>query len=833
MNKLKFIFIMFIVIIFLVIIGLRQWLFVDLPHPDQLYQYTSAPSTNIYDRHGMLLYQISHPHQGYHTPLSIEVIPSNCILATIATEDNTFYQNAGFDTWAMMRALVTNLWHGEIVSGASTITQQLSRNLMFTSEERSEVSFSRKLREIILAWRLTQTYSKDEILTLYLNETYYGNFAHGLEAASTIYFGKETAELDLAECALLAGLPQSPIYYNPLENLATAQTRQHVVLDLMVEHGAVSIEEATLAKEENLRFAAIPFPIEAPHFVMHVRSELEERFGREAIYTEGLQVHTTLDLNMHNVTQQIVQRQLAKLNDPLHGIDHNIRNAGVVILKPQTGEIFTMLGSPDYFNRAIDGNLNTTVALRQPGSAIKPIAYATAFDLNFARKYGYKPLTPATMMMDVRQSYVTKEGDAYVPENYDRLWHGPVLLRHALASSFNLIAVKVLNHVGIEAMTHTARQMGITTFDNTDDIGLSLTLGGEEVKLLELSFAYALFVNGGHQIEPHTILKITNANGDVLYQYQPKLGKQVLDETTAYLITDILSDNFARASAFGENSPLRLKRPSAAKTGTTTNFRDNWTIGYTPDFVTGVWIGNTDNEPMKHVTGISGAAPIWHAVMTAIHKNLPVQSFIQPNRIITKRVCAVNGLLPSEGCQRTIEEKFIAGTQPTKVDTWHQRFSLDSRNGLLATELCSSEYVVKRWFIMYPVEAEAWMQSNNIRSAPNSYSPLCPSNSDNVEQVNHIRPIHTTKPIRFTSPDEGTVYQISPNIPIDSQKIPIAIQITPHVKPESVQVFVNGTMLMQDTQTMWQLTTGHYRFEAVGIKLDGVQVRTVVEIEVH
>ncbi|RME42986.1 MAG: PBP1A family penicillin-binding protein, partial [Caldilineae bacterium] len=702
-------------------------LLVDLPHPDQLYRRTAAPSTNIYDRHGVLLYRITDPHQGYHTPLALDDIPPACREATIATEDASFFTNPGFDTRAMLRALWSNVRRRRIVSGASTITQQLARNLLLSPAERTEISLKRKLREIILAWRITRAYSKEEILTLYLNETYYGNLAFGLEAAANTYFGKHAAELDLAECALLAGLPQSPSRYNPLEDLDAARARQADVLRLMVEHGFLSPQEAEQARREKLQFAAVPFPIEAPHFVMYVRGQLERRFGLEALYTQGLQVYTTLDLDIQRAAQRAVQYRLDELAQPEGSLPpRNVRNAAVVVLTPRTGEVRAMVGSPNYFDPRIDGNVNAAVALRQPGSSIKPITYAAAFDPALARRYGYAPLTPATMMMDVRTAFVTREGRPYVPQNYDHRWRGPVLLRQALASSYNLVAVKVLNHIGLEAMTALARQLGITTFDDADRFGLALTLGGGEVRLLELTAAYAAFASEGRRVEPVTILRVTDAEGRLLYRRQFEPGRAVLDPRTAFLITDILSDNLARAGAFGTGSPLRLTRPAAAKTGTTTDFRDNWTIGYTPDFVTGVWTGNADNEPMRHVSGITGAAPIWHDVMEAIHRGRPARSFPRPDGLVQVTVCAVNGLLPSAGCARTLDEWFIAGTEPTQVDDWHVRLTIDRRNGLLAGPDCPPAYTLVRWFVRYPVEAEPWMARNHIQPPPDAYSPLCP-----------------------------------------------------------------------------------------------------------
>lgn len=872
-------------------VALARWLLVDLPDPNQLYQRAASPSTKIYDRHGTLLYEIADPHQGLHTPLTLADIPIACRQATIATEDASFYRNPGVDTRAIIRALYLNLQGGEIVSGGSTITQQVARNLLLSPEERTELSLTRKLREAILAWRIARRYSKSEILTLYLNESYYGNLAYGLEAASRTYFGKSAAELDLAECALLAGLPQSPANYNPLQNPEAARARQAVVLGLMVKQGYVSEEQAALARQENLRFASVPFPIKAPHFVMYVYGQLEKQFGLEAIYTRGLEVHTTLDLSVQNLAQRSTRYRLEQLakrteNDP----PRNVRNAAVVVLDPATGEVLAMLGSPDYFDPQIDGAVNAAVATRQPGSSIKPITYAAAFDPDLAAQYGYAPLTPASMMLDVRTAFVTREGEPYVPQNYDRRWRGPVLLRQALASSFNLVAVKVLDYVGLEAMTDLARSMGITTLDDADRFGLALTLGGGEVRLLELTGAYASFASGGRRVEPITILQVTDAEGNVLLQRNPapRSGEQVLDPRTAYLITDILSDNYARALAFGEGSALRLSggRPAAAKTGTTTDFRDNWTVGYTPEFVVGVWAGNADNEPMRHVSGITGAAPIWHDVMEALHQTRPVRQFVRPPGLVDVEVCAGSGLLSLERpepagadavgksasletgllnvsdrpgrsrperpesalvqdallpCTHTLIETFIAGTEPADYDRSNVRVALDRRNGLRAGVTCAPEFVVFRRFVNYPAEAQAWAEKQGIEPPPRAYSPLCPE-AEGEEGATPAEwdsgPSPPSGPnargLIFTAPDQGTTYRLVPSIPAEKQKIEVAVRPAEGVVWREISLLVDGQLLAKGPRAYWQMTPGRHTFEAVGIDLAGQVIRggpLTIEVE--
>jgi 1A family penicillin-binding protein len=829
-------------------VGVIRWLMVDLPSPDRLYERTAAPSTRIYDRRGRLLYEILDPHGGAHAPISLSDIPPACAEATVATEDATFYRNPGVDLWAIVRALWINLQGGEILSGGSTITQQLARNLLLSPEERVEVSLERKLRETILAWRLARTYSKDEILTLYLNETYYGNLAYGIEAAARTYFAKSAAELDLAECALLAGLPQSPATYNPLENPDAARARQGVVLGLMVKRGHISQPEADLALQEKLSFASVSFPIEAPHFVMYVRGQLEKEFGLEAIYTQGLQVHTTLDLDAQNAAHRIVRYRLEQLANPIADQPpRNVRNAAVVVMDPYTGQVLAMVGSPDYFDPRIDGAVNGAVAARQPGSSIKPITYAAAFDPT-----RHAPLTAATMVVDVRTAYVTREGDPYVPRNYDWQWRGPVLLRQALASSYNLVAVKVLDSIGVEQMAALARVMGITTFDDADRLGLALTLGGGEVRLLELTAAYGAFANGGYRVEPVTITRVEDSQGRTLKVWEAAPGERVLDERVTYLITDILSDNLARAPTFGEGSALRLSRPAAVKTGTTTDWRDNWTVGYTPELVVGVWTGNADNEPMHNVSGVVGAAPIWHDVMETLLRGQPAREFTEPPGMARVEVCADSGLLPQTGsreqgtdrqpapCPRTITELFIEGTEPTRLDDWHWLYTLDMRNGLLAGPDCPPQFTVQERYTLYPAEAQDWVRGQNIPQPPEMYSPLCPDQAvgSRTQETRDVSSTLNSWPLILTSPDQGSRYRLSPELPAAAQQVVVAARPTDGVSLRQVTLLVDGYPLAALTrppyQAWWPMAVGTHVFTAVGIDAAGNEIegnRVTVEVE--
>lgn len=802
-------FLLLISVITLLVAGgvLYAWLIVGLPSFHDLHSQAIAPTTKIYDRYGRLLYEIIDPHAGKHTPLPLDEIPLCLRQATIATEDANFYTNPGVDFRAILRALVINLRGGEVISGGSTITQQLARNLLLSPEERVQRTLTRKLRESILAWRLARAYSKDEILALYLNETYYGNVAYGVEAAAQAYFGKSAGELDLAECALLAGLPQSPATYNPLENPQAARKRQAVVLELMVKNGYISQEEARLAEEEQLHFAAVPFPICAPHFVMYVWGLLEKRFGLEELYRGGLEVHTTLDLDMQETAQSIARRRLAILADrPRRDLpDPNLHNAALVALDPETGEILALLGSPDYFEPEIDGAVNCALAPRQPGSSIKPITYAAAF----ARDY-----TPATMILDVRTAFTTKEGEPYVPLNYDLTFHGPVLAREALASSYNLPAVKVLDDVGLDNVTALARSLGITTFDDSERFGLALTLGGGEVRLLELTAAYAAFASGGHKVETAAILRIEDSQGRILYERRPRWGERVLDERIAYLITDILSDDQARMSAFGEGSVLKLSRPAAVKTGTTTDWRDNWTIGYTPDFVVGVWAGNADNSPMRHVSGVTGAAPIWHDFMEEVLEARPVEEFVEPAGLARVEVCALSGQLPNPYCPHRRTELFMAGTEPKETCQMHRLFQLDAATGQLASSDTPPERIVERVYTVLPAEAVEWGRERELGMG----NWLLETGSWKLEIRGQLSA--SSFQLIITSPHEGSVYRLDPALPREDQRIEIAARASDGVSVDRVTIYVDEEPLASFTappyRVMWPLAPGEHTITAVG-----------------
>ncbi len=765
--------------------------------PERLLAAAPRPATQILDRHGRVLYEILDPNAGRYRRVPLDEIPLHLRQATIATEDATFYSNPGVDIWAIARAAYINIRGGEVLAGGSTITQQVARTLLMSPEERSRRTLWRKLKESFLAYRLARHLTKDQVLELYLNNVYYGNLAYGVEAAAHTYFGKPARELDLAECALLAGLPQSPSAYNPLANPEAAKERQRVVLGLMAKQGYITEAQAAEAAAETLHFAASPFPIAAPHFVMYVRERLAAMLPEETLRSGGLRVYTTLDLDAQRAAEDAVRRHLQKLAERKAGEpDHNVRNAAVVALDPRTGDILVMVGSPDYFNAEIDGAVNAALALRQPGSAIKPITYAAAFTRDYS---------PATMLVDTREAFTTREGDPYVPLNYDLRFHGPVLLRQALACSYNLIAVKVLQHIGIDALIDTARALGITSLDDSERWGLALTLGGGEVSLLELTQAYAAFANGGQVVSPRAILRVEDAQGRVIASWEPAAPRQGVSSQVAFLITDVLSDNTARAPAFGEDSPLRLSRPAAAKTGTTTDWRDNWTVGYTPNLAVGVWVGNADNSPMRDVSGITGAAPIWHDVMEALLRDLPVATFAPPDGLVRVEICADSGLLPNPDCPHRRLEWFIRGKEPTKVCDWHRAVEIDRLSGLVAGPNCPPEFVERRVFTFWPPEALDWARAEGLPMPPSAACPLHPGAAVDVPQAQGLALI---------SPDPGGVYRLSRTLPLGVQALEISARPVGGAGLAEVTFYLDGNVVGRVSEppyrVMWPMEPGEH-----------------------
>ncbi len=799
-----------ILVLSLTAIGMGVWLFHDLPPIDRLYAGLALPSTRIYDRHGRLLYEIlaDSTTSGRASAVPLSHIPEHCQRAAIATEDANFYTHPGVDPVGVVRALWINLTGGDVFAGGSTITQQVARMLLLDPEQRADRSVRRKLREMILALQLETAYSKDDVLALYFNQAYYGNLAYGIDAAARAYFSKDAASLSLAECAMLVGLVQAPARYDPLTQPEAAQARQRVVLGLMVNSGMLTAEEAEIARNEPLNYAAAPFPIEAPHFVMAVITQLQRSYP-EQLARDGLEVMTTVDLDWTRAAQRIVQRQLALLNQRSDKPPANAENAALVAIDPRTGEVRALLGSPDYFNTAIDGAVNAAFALRQPGSALKPITYAAA--MNPARP---NPYTPATLFLDVATPFVTRRLESYTPSNYALVEHGPVLLREALASSFNIPAVVALDDIGISTMLGLAVDLGLGTLANRDDLDLAVTLGGGEVRLFDLVGAYGVFANAGCRVEPVFITRVTTADGTLLSQWQPPppcsvSGRgQIVDPRVAWLVSDMLSDDEARLRSFGRFSALAIGRPAAVKTGTTTDFRDNWVVGYTPELAVGVWVGNADNTPMVEVTGVSGAAPIWNSFMRTALRGVPESQFVMPSGITRRTICALSGKLATPACPRQRLEWFIEGTEPGEFDDFYQVFEIDRETGLLATDNTPDDRRVARTYAVLPQEARDWGIRHGFPPPPSAARVV---NTDLRDGV------------RALAPDPYTVFEVTPLIPRDAQRIRLTAAAPPGVT--RVVWLLNDTPIGEADAapwtTWWALEEGRHTLIARAEYADG------------
>ncbi|HEX6384719.1 MAG TPA: transglycosylase domain-containing protein, partial [Anaerolineae bacterium] len=622
----------------------------------------------FYDRNGTLLFEMKTTEK--RRWLAYSEIPENAINAVVAVEDGTFWTNYGFDPAAIGAALLSNYRNQQgRPLGASTITQQLVRHIAFSYQERVAVSYERKIREVFLAFIMTQQRSKEEIVQMYLNEIYFGNLAYGIEAAAQTYFGKPAANLTLAEAAFLAGLPQSPLDWDPYTNFEGAKARQELVLDLMQKDGYIDYVEAQVARGVSLRLTPrIPVEeevadvvLQAPHFVLYVQHELEQRYGPDALVRGGWQVTTSLDLDIHNLAEQAAREQVAA-----RAAAHDVSNASVVVLKPFTGEILAMVGSLNYFDESIDGQVNVALQPRQPGSSIKPITYAAALERGWST---------ADVLWDVPIEVDLGNGEKMVPTNYDGRYHGPLLLRDALANSYNIPPIQLIRDIGVPQFIATARKMGIESLREPPGYyGLALTLGGGEVPLLEMTHAFATLANMGRRPRLTSVLQISDSRGNVIYDAQAERvpPANALDPRIAYIVTDILDDDKARVPAFGARSVLELSFPAAVKTGTTNDFRDNWAIGYTPSVVVGVWMGNSDGHPMRDSSGLRGAAPIWRRIIEGIYADpemtanlmvagLPAAThFTQPSGIEARMVCLPQGTGGS-ACTATRTDLFLAG----------------------------------------------------------------------------------------------------------------------------------------------------------------------------
>jgi penicillin-binding protein 1C len=681
--------------LFLILLLYTYW---DLPNPKNLVSHPAAASTKLLDRHGKLIYEIYSSER--RTPIYLSTLPKYVWQATLAAEDKDFYKHSGFDLRSMIRALFNTFFKGQF-QGGSTITQQLVKKALLNDDR----TIRRKIREFTLSAEVEVLYSKDQILEMYLNQVPYGGTAYGLEAASQTYFGKSAKNLTLGEAALLAGLPQAPSYYSPLgSHPELAKTRQKYVLDQMLEDKFISQDQHASASAQILQYSAPP-SMSAPHFSLWVKDLLIKKYGADKVELGGLTVTTTLDLDLQKFAQATMASETAKLKK------EHVGNGAALVTRPATGEILAMVGSRDYFDQEHDGNVNVVLAHRQPGSSIKPVNYALALEHHL--------ITASTVLADKPTCFTQANQEPYCPENYDVQFHGPTQTRFALGNSFNIPAVKALVLNGLNNFIASSSAFGISTWEDPTHYGPSLTLGGGEVTMLDLSTAYGVFSNSGRRVDLNPVLVVQDRTGKIIdgvkskeetpdkiktsspYSYFNLDSKfytlntppdvRVISPGTAYLISHILYDNGARSATFGSSSYLNISgHPEVSvKTGTTNDKRDNWTVGFNPEIVTAVWVGNNDNSPMSAIaSGVTGASPIWNKIMTRTLKNMPQIWPHQPSDIQGTLVCSISGLRapenPPPDCQPRFEY-FLTGTQPPFDSGTRRDVQIYSPTNTLAT----------------------------------------------------------------------------------------------------------------------------------------------------
>jgi len=782
------------------------YLYLTLPNPGDLAKRKVIESTKIYDRTGeVVLYEIF--NQEKRTIIPWEEIPESVKKTTLAAEDKNFYErHLAVDLKGLARAILHNIIHPQDLQGASTIAQQLARNAFLTREK----NIIRKIKELILAIRIESTYTKDQILDLYLNQVPYGSSAYGIEAASELYFNKPAKDLTWAEAAYLAALLKSPSTLSPYgSHIDKLKDRQQWILNRLVELNWVDKEIIEKAKNEKVIFAPPSFGLKAPHFAMYIKEQLAEQFGEE-IDSLGLKVITTLDMRLQTIAEEAVKK-----NADLNIKRVNAKNMAFLAQDPQTGQILAMVGSRDYFDIENEGNFNVTLATRQPGSSFKPFAYITAF------RKGYNP---NTVVYDLETNFSNDPNNPYIPPNYDKKFRGPVTFRQALAQSLNVPSVKVLYLAGLKDTIKTAQDFGITTLNQPPEYyGLPLVLGGGGVRLIDMVQGYSVFSQEGILHPQVNILKIIDSKGNILYQYEPK-EQRVIEPEYTQIINDILSDNEARAPAFGYNSPLVIPGYQVAvKTGSSNDYRDAWTIGYTPTLVAGVWVGNNDYSPVqKEGAGVMVAAPCWHDFMTEALKIIGSHDF-NPPPIIENNKPMFNG---SYQVNRTFKIDRLTG-QPVNGFTPQDRIT-----EITFKEIHSILYYVDRnnplgpipknpssdpQFLNWEIPVLAWAQTN-IPNFNSEYNKPIPEYLLETEEINSQKPDNSSSSdlvqINILSPSNGAL--INNNFVLEAQAV--------NLKDNKLLAYLNNESLGEMTLN----ENGNYVFY---ISLDRLQPQNEIRVE--
>lgn len=779
---------------------LFAWYAKDLPQPDKVVRREGF-STKILDRNNELLYEVFSDQQ--RTPITIDQVSKTMREATIAIEDKEFYKHQGFDPFSILR-IAKNIITKRRLIGGSTLTQQLVKNVLLTNER----TLPRKIKEFILAVQIENKYSKDEILQMYLNEVPYGGPVWGVSTAARVIFDKQANDLNLVESAILAGIPQRPSLYSPIVGEPGAYVARTMgVLRRMREDGYITQAEESSAAAQiaDYPIASSSAKFKAPHFVMYVKQQLIDMYGENLVELGGLKVTTTLNYPLQEAAQKIVSDEIAKVKDA------GIGNGAAMVVDPKTGEIWSMVGSKDYFAKDYDGQVNVTLRPRQPGSAIKPVTYVTAFQ---------KGYTPATVLMDVPTEFPGGNGKTYEPVNYDGKFRGPVQLRFALGSSLNIPAVKLLAMVGVQDMLQNAYAMGISTLEptaeNMQKFGLAVTLGGGDVRMIDLVSAYSAFANGGLKVEPVSILKVEDRNGKVLYEHKAVSGKRVLAEDDTFLINHILTDNNARLLTFGANSYLNFgNKAIAVKTGTTNDKKDNWTIGWSRGAMVGVWVGNNDNSSMKNVaSGVTGASPIWRKIMLEVLKTVPDEPWPIPSSIEAVKVDLISGYPEHDGFPSRTEYVKKA-TLPSIADPIHTKLKLCRGQNKLASavDVMRNEYEEKEFYVF---------KEDFVQIGVKSWQ-------DKINEWTQTQPDEKYHPPTEYC-DANTQIAVNLDAPSDRQnfsnnEVPVRIKVVAQQDINKVEIYVDGGLKDTLTERPYEITlvleSGKHTIKAKAYQNDG------------
>jgi penicillin-binding protein 1C len=760
-------------------------------------------SLTITDRNGEILREILSERETRAYWIGTDELPEHVLHAVIAAEDKRFFRHPGIDPIATARAIYLNVRRRGIVSGGSTITQQTIRNIYNHPR-----TIQGKLLEALYALRIERTLSKNEILTQYINRVPYGNGTHGIEAASRFYFGKPAGHLSINESAFLAGLPNAPSINNPYRSPERAVQRQRYVLGHMLARNFITAEEYNRAVSQHIKLMPAERNFLAPHFTEMVRREI----GQEEL-SRTTTIRTTLDRKLQQTIEQIVRAHIISLKN------QNVSNGAVVVINNKTGEVLALVGSADYNEPDIQGRVNGATALRQPGSALKPFTYGLALE---------RGMTAAEMLADIPY-YGSMEEGAFSPVNYDNQFRGPVLLREALACSYNIPAVRVAEKIGTGVLLHRLRKAGITSLDKSPSYyGLGLTLGNGEVRLIDLTNAYAAIARGGQYLKHAIIQSVQTIDGTSVPLLSDSSGQEIFSPQVAYILTDILSDNNARAPAFGFHSPLHLPFPCAAKTGTTKDYNDNWTIGYTSKYTVGVWIGNFDGKPMRGVSGITGSGAIFRDVMLFLEGNEPPVDYLQPGGITKIQVCAQSGELPTELCATKVYESFTSGTEPEHMCRVHRIYPVDIRTSRLADHSTPGRFTRDHIVEIYPPLFDAYFQNRILpfKSHPRVFTDSGFAGEVREEINTHIFDI--------VYPENGAVFKIDPVLRREYQNLIIRLAYSGNYR--DIVLMKDGEKISsldgKNTVT-WNLERGEHEFFIEGYNHDRKESSRPVRVVVY